>query len=145
MFQRHPVQNQRMMFVTTNTLDRVPVFSDSACARSAVEALYFIQERHPFFLYGFVIMPDHCHLLVNVVAESGISPFMRDYKRRVSFLIGKGPIWQSRFHLEFPKDCSATLTYIHQNPLRKGLCTRAEDYPWSSASGKWDTKDWELS
>jgi len=134
-----------MMLVTTNTHQRVPIFSDPAYARSAIEALYFIQERHPFFLYGFVIMPDHCHLLLHIVEQSGISSLMRDYKRRVAFPIGKGPIWQSRFHVEFPKDNNATLSYIHQNPVRAGLCTSAEEYPWSSACGRWDLKDWELS
>lgn len=144
MFQRHPIQHQHMMFVTTNTLQRIPIFADPACARAAVEALYFTQERHPFFLYGFVVMPDHCHLLLHVREESGISTVMRDYKRRVAFSIGRGPIWQSRFHLEIPKDAKATLEYIHQNPVRKQLCALPEVYPWSSACGKWDTKEWEF-
>ena len=132
-----------MMLVTTNTLNRRPIFADPACAREAVEALYFIQERFPFFLYGFVIMPDHCHLLVHVRQESGISEIVRDYKRRVAFSIGRGPIWQSRFHLVIPEDPGAALTYIHQNPVRKNLCAAAEEYPWSSACRRWDTKEWE--
>lgn len=132
------------MFVTTNVEKRQKIFFDPACARVAVEALYFIQERYPFFIYGFVIMPDHCHFLLYVSAESGISRIMRDYKRSVAFSIARGPMWQSRFHLVIPKNPGATLQYIHQNPVRAGLCTRPEDYPWSSASGKWDTKDWEV-
>jgi hypothetical protein len=33
----------------------------------------------------------------------------------------------------------ATLEYIHANPVRRGIVDRIEDYPYSSASGKWET------
>ena len=29
---------------------------------------------------------------------------------------------------------SGTLTYIHENPVKAGLVTQADDYRWSSAS-----------
>jgi len=143
MSQRHPAQNQNMMLVTTVTLKRAPIFADPVCAREAVEALYFTQQRHPFFIYGFVIMSDHCHLLLNVCEESDISNVMRDYKRRVSFQVARGPVWQPRFNLVIPKDPGLALSYIHQNPVRKKLCDNPEEYIWSSASGRWDTKEWE--
>jgi putative transposase len=144
MFQRHHDQNQRLMLVTTNTKNRRKVFADPACAREAVEALYFIQGRHPFFLYGFVVMPDHCHLLLYAPEGSEISRIMRDYKRRVAFSIGKGSIWQSRFHILYPEDRSAALSYIHANPVQARLVDQPQKYPWSSASGTWDISSFKL-
>lgn len=137
MFQRHPLQNLEPMLITTNTVKRMPVFSDPACAREAVESLYRVQCFQPFFLFGFVIMPDHCHFLLTIPERSSISRVMHAYKRAVSFEIGR-PIWQSRFHLKVVKDISAVLSYIHLNPCRKNLCDIPEHYPWSSASGRWD-------
>ena len=52
--------------------------------------------------------------------------------------IGKGPIWQPRFHMRLPENAGAALRYIHQNPVKAGLVDCPLDYPWSSASGKWD-------
>lgn len=125
------------MFVTTNTLKRKPIFRDPAFAREAVDNLYRVQKQHPFHLFGFVIMPDHCHFLLYVPAPESISRIMRMYKLGVVFSIGLGPIWQSRFHLVIPKSSASTLKYIHQNPVETGLVTSPEEYPWSSASGKW--------
>ncbi|MFA5800183.1 MAG: hypothetical protein WC840_04455 [Candidatus Peribacteraceae bacterium] len=48
MSQHHPAQNQNMMLVTTVTLKRASIFADPVCAREAVEALYFTQQRHPY-------------------------------------------------------------------------------------------------
>jgi putative transposase len=138
MTQRHPDQSQRLMFVTTNIKDRIPLFRDSAYAREAVEALYRIQLWNPFFLFGFVIMPDHCHFLMNVPETSGISKVMHMYKRSVSFAFNRGPIWQARFNIMFPRKPWEALQYIHQNPVEAGLCERSEDYMWSSACGRWD-------
>jgi putative transposase len=128
------------MFITTNCRRRTPVFADPACARIAVETLYSIQSFYAFFLYGFVIMPDHCHFLIQIPDGGSVSKTIGVYKRAVTFNIGRGPIWQPRFHMEIINDCSTVLTYIHMNPVAGGLCTEAEDYSWSSACGKWDVE-----
>ncbi len=131
------------MLVTTNTMNRVPVFADPAYAREAVESLYRVQQSQPFFLFGFVIMPDHCHFVLTVPEFGSISKIMYAYKRAVSFEIGK-PIWQSRFHMKEAGNVSEVLKYVHANPVKKNLCEECSQYPWSSASGRWDVCDLEM-
>ncbi|MBI1812793.1 transposase [Candidatus Peregrinibacteria bacterium] len=126
------------MFITTNTDQRKSVFRDPACARIAVETLYDIQGYYPFFLFGFVIMHDHTHFLMRIPEGGSISKTIGSYKRAVTFAIGRGPLWQSRFHLIIPKNPMAVLRYVHLNPVRAGFCNEPHEYPWSSASGKWD-------
>jgi len=114
------------------------VFSDAAYAREAVESLYRIQQYNHFFLYAFVVMPDHCHFLLHVTEHSSVSRLMYSYKRAVSFQIGK-PIWQPRFYLKIVQgDIDRVIRYIHSNPVKKNLCDEPCHYPWSSASGRWD-------
>lgn len=131
------------MFITTNTAFRAPLFLDPAYARTAIESMYRTQEIKPFFLHGFVIMPDHCHMLLYVPSPGSIAGVMNSYKRRVAFEIGK-PLWQPRFHMRIPNNPGAALEYIHLNPIQAGLETIPGNYPWSSASGKWDMTplDW---
>lgn len=126
------------MFITTNIKDGKPVFTDPACARIAVETLYSIQNYYPFFLYGFVIMPNHIHLLLRIPEGGSISKTIGAYKRAVTFNIGRGPIWQKRFYLKKPESALPVLRYIHRNPVKAGLCALPGEYPWSSASGRWD-------
>ncbi len=143
MSQRHPIQNDVPMFITSVTKNRMPVFCEAAAAREAIESLYRVQVQQPFFLYGFVIMPDHCHFLMTVPEPGSISKIMQSYKYGLSFNIGKGPIWQPRFHMRIPWSASNALRYIHNNPVKAGLCGSPENYPWSSASGQWDVMDLE--
>lgn len=137
MSQRHPVQNQKVMFITIVTKGRWTYFQDPVITTEAIRTLYAIQQRRPFFLYGFVYMPDHCHLLLSVPEHGSISKIMNVYKRAVSFNVGQN-IWQNRFYLTIPKNAWTALDYLHMNPIKAGLCNKIDDYPWSSANGKWD-------
>lgn len=129
------------MLVTIVTKDRRKIFANPAFAREAIESLYRVQERYPFLLYGFVIMPDHCHFLLQIPESGSLSVIMRAFKYGSAFNVGIGPIWQRGFHLRIPDDASTALNYIHQNPLKADLIERPEDYHWSSASNKWDVTD----
>lgn len=138
MSQRHPIQSDATMLITIVTRNRYPYFSEPAYAREAIETLYRIQGNHPFFLYGFVFMSDHCHLLLKVPAPGTVSKMINVYKSGLAFNIGVYGIWQSRFHVRIPKNPSSALRYIHHNPVKANLCETPEKYPWSSVSGKWD-------
>lgn len=129
------------MLITSVTKNREPLFRNDVYAREAIDALYRTQNIQPFFLHGFVIMPNHCHILLYVLEPGSISKIMNSYKTGVSNGIGIGPIWQKRFHIRLVGDGSKALQYIHLNPIRAGLCDDTSGYPWSSASGKWDISD----
>jgi REP element-mobilizing transposase RayT len=113
MTQRHPLQSGKIMLITTVTKNREPIFQDPACARTAVETLYVVQNFYPVFLFGFVVMPDHMHLLVHVPSGGTISKFMQSYKRAASFNIGR-PLWQKRFHIRCADNPPGALLYIVQ-------------------------------
>lgn len=129
------------MFVTTVMQKRQKFFQDPAVATEAIETLYRVQELHPFFLYAFVIMPNHCHFLLRVLAPETISKIMRVFKYGTSMNCGKGSLWQPRYHVRFPENPLEVLNYIHWNPVKAGLAEVPGDYPWSSASGKWDVSE----
>ncbi len=126
------------MLVTTVTHDREPIFEEPTYAREAVDHIYRVQQRIPFFLHGFVIMPDHCHFLLRVPAPGSISQVMRSYKMGLTFQTGEGPMWQRRFHIRLANNPHAALQYLHMNPVKAGFVESPEFYPWSSASGRWD-------
>ena len=77
-------------------------------------------------------------------AGGSISKIMQVYKRAVSFNIGNGSIWQSRFHIKIVEKLKPFIRYIHQNPVKEDLCESPEKYPWSSASEKWEIDEIDL-
>jgi REP element-mobilizing transposase RayT len=127
--------------VTTNTHARLPLFRDATLATVVLQNLEFYRERLDFSLNAFVVMPDHLHLLL-IPRETWLSDIMRSLKsfsaKQIIDAVGtQGPIWQSRFHdraIRSEDQFLAAIEYIHQNPVRAGLSSSAEQYPYSSAS-----------
>ncbi|MDB4979151.1 MAG: transposase [Candidatus Peribacteria bacterium] len=138
MSQRHPIQNDVTMLITIVTMSRNPVFIHDCNAREAIETLYRVQDLHPFFLYGFVIMPDHLHILLKILPPGSVSKIIGSFKSNTTRNLGLHQLWQERFHIKEIKNRSAALHYIHANPVKAGLVQIPDSYAWSSASGKWD-------
>lgn len=137
MSQRHWIQNNRIMFVTIATLNRESFFENPAFAREAIETLYRVQKLHPFLLYSFVIMPDHCHFLMRIDPPQKVSNIIGIYKSGMTFNTGIPQMWQPRSHIRIIRDNPhRVLHYIHMNPVQADLVELPEQYSWSSASGK---------
>ncbi len=138
MTQAHSVQNNSMMLITTVTMDRQPFFADPVNAREAIDCLYRVKKMYPFFLYAFVIMPDHHHFLMMVPPPEQISSIMRSYKSGLTFDTGIRKLWQPRFDCRLVQHPATAIDYIHMNPVKKGYVETSMEYPWSSACGRWD-------
>jgi putative transposase len=109
--------------------------------------LYLAQrDRGSIKLHGYVIMPDHYHVLLSLREEKSISQIVREVHslfartcRKMTEI--KGRIWQRRFYDHVIRDKTDWLTklaYLHNNPLRAGLVENIADYPWSSCRF-WET------
>ena len=56
--------NSYVHFVTTGTYENLSYFRDTECCRVFLEELEFYRDKYNFTLLGYVIMPDHIHLLL---------------------------------------------------------------------------------
>ena len=104
--------------------------------------LRFLKEyksRYPFFLYAYVLMPTHVHLLIEV-QETPLSKIMQSlqfrYTRHYNLNYRSwGHLFQGRYKaIVCEKDVYflELAAYIHLNPARAGLKEDPLDYPWSS-------------
>jgi REP element-mobilizing transposase RayT len=82
----------------------------------------------------YVIMPDHVHLFVRVNIDLSLAQWVRMLKRSLSkSVIEYLPHWQEGFfdHLLRGGDSYAEKwEYVRQNPVRAGLATSHEDWPY---------------
>jgi putative transposase len=88
-------------------------------------------------VYGYVVMPEHVHLLLSEPQQHTLADAIKSLKQGVSRrLIGEAEhFWQKRyydFNVRNEPQFVEKLRYIHQNPVKRGLCARAEDWEWSS-------------
>ena len=96
--------------------------------------------RFNFKLFGFVLMDNHAHLVIETNGTVNISKVMQaitlSYSRKFRHTYRyTGYVWQGRFKsnpIEGSAYILACLDYIHNNPVRARMVNKAEDYLWSS-------------
>lgn len=95
--------------------------------------------RHSFRLciYGYVVMPEHIHLLMSEPERATRADALKSLKQGVlRRLIGDAKrFWQKRyydFNIRNEPQFGEKLRYIHRNPMKRGLCACPQDWKWSS-------------
>ncbi|MDE2222462.1 MAG: transposase [Candidatus Omnitrophica bacterium] len=99
------------------------------------------QERMKIKIYGFVLMDNHVHMVMEAGEVHNISKIMQaillsfslKYRRKYGYV---GHVWQGRFQskpIMEEKYILECLDYIHCNPVRAGIVSKACDYIYSSA------------
>jgi putative transposase len=143
-------------FITFSCYERRPVLQTVRARNLFVKILAEVRQRYDFLLVGYVLMPDHVHLLISEPSKSTPSTVVQVLKQRVSRALRRKKrrkseqqlplrfadsptlprrFWQRRFY-DFNVWSHAKkkekLQYMHANPVKSGLVTDAKDWPWSS-------------
>ena len=99
------------------------------------DALERVRVRYLFVVGGYVVMPEHVHLLVNEPRRALLSRAIQALKLSVSVRSAERPFWQAHyydFNVHGHDKFVEKLRYIHRNPVRRGLVAKPEDWKWSS-------------
>ena len=130
-------QTRSLHFLTFSCYRRQP-FLASERARDLFElALEQSRIRYGFCVAGYVVMPEHVHLLMTEPERGTVASAVQAMKQSVSrkLIGGREHFWQARyydFNLWTAKKRIEKLKYIHRNPVKRGLVERPEDWAWSS-------------
>jgi putative transposase len=121
-------------FLTFSCYRRLPYLG--AAARSLFErSLEVMQIRYDFVVCGYVVMPEHVHLLVSEPNKALLSKAIQALKLSVSVPSSERPFWQPRyydFNVHNQGKTSEKLRYMHRNPVKRGLVEKPEHWQWSS-------------
>jgi putative transposase len=108
----------------------------TAAARNLFErSLEVMRARYEFFVIGYVLMPEHIHMLVNEPKKALLSKAIQALKLSVSVQSCERPFWQSRyydFNVHNGEKRVEKVRYMHRNPVKRGLVEKPEDWQWSS-------------
>jgi putative transposase len=139
----HATSNGQTYMVTSSTWGRRTLFSREVWATLLIDTLYH-HRRTAYLLHEFVIMPDHFHVLLT--SQTSLEKAVQFINGGFSYRAKKElesnlEIWQKGFSDHRIRDASdyrLHQIYIWQNPVRKRLCERAEEYSYSSARSGFD-------
>ena len=129
-------------------INRQDIFEEPDDYWMFIKILSTVQERladdlvtrtTPCHIYAYCLMPNHVHLLLceknwplGAIVKSMAARYALYYNKKYGRI---GRLFQDRFKSEPCNDENYFLTlfrYIHQNPVKAGLVSRAEDYEYSS-------------
>ncbi len=143
-------------FLTFSCYRRLPLLGTLRMRNLFVKILGELREQYRFRLVGYVVMPDHVHLLLNEpesatpskvlqVLKQRVSPKARGKRRRGSGMQLRinfpgetaelRQFWQRRFYdfnVWSQKKIKEKLDYMHVNPVKRALVDHPKDWPWSS-------------
>ena len=148
-------------FLTFSCFKRQPFLSKDRTRQWLTDAILAARQKHSFRLIAYVFMPEHAHLLIRPAhAEYDISTILHSIKLPVSrkarqFILKEAPDFLDRMSVRSgartsvrfwqaggghdrnifnPQEMWEKIIYIHNNPVKRKLVTRAVDWQWSSAA-----------
>ncbi|MEN6642156.1 MAG: DUF4268 domain-containing protein [Armatimonadia bacterium] len=132
-------------FITTCCMGREPLLTSSPVLELVKEAIHGMLGRGLARLDGYVIMPDHLHLVFALEPSALLPAVMMRFKTytslRANRLLGRrGPFWQDGYYDHMTRsetDWCARMEYMLLNPVRAGLAKSPEEYPWARTGPWW--------
>ena len=143
-------------FITSSCYLRQPFLAGAHSRDLFVRVLEHVRQRYQFVVVGYVLMPEHFHLLISEPEKANPSVVIQALKLGVARRILSArkrrekckaaqeglwlePVpkhfWQARFYdynVWGGRKRMAKLRYIHRNPVRRGLVESPEQWRWSS-------------
>jgi len=128
-------QTRDLHFVTFSCYQRRP-YLDRGWSRDLFEeSLESMRQRYGFFVTGYVVMPEHVHLLISEPPEKVLFEALKAVKVSVAKQSQEKPFWQARyydFNVFTERKITEKLKYMHRNPVKRGLVAKPEEWMWSS-------------
>jgi putative transposase len=132
-------QAHQLHYITFTCFHRAPCLQTAASRDVFVHTFERVRRWYDFYLVGYVVMPEHVHLLISEPERRTLALALQMLKQVVSRKLRRvasdGPFWQARyydFNVWSERKRVEKLRYIHENPVKRGLVERAEDWKWSS-------------
>jgi putative transposase len=151
--------DKKIFFITSTCHKWLPLFIVGDAMEILSESLNFCANKYHADILGYVLMPNHIHLILHLAEGSKRGDLLRDFKKFTSTKIRQEiekcqpeqlaalryqqngqvfKVWKDKFnelYLESRELLEVKLGYIHKNPLQShwNLTNRPEDYLYSSA------------
>jgi putative transposase len=145
-------------FVTSTIVKWKKLFAKDSFANIIIEELKFRKEKKQIELYGYVIMPEHFHLIISSESIPKVMRSIKSYtakkiieklkeEKRFSILTdlkksksefklqSEYQVWQEGFHPKMilgSEEFEQKMNYMHNNPVKRGLVESPGDWKYSS-------------
>jgi putative transposase len=131
-------QTRDLHFITFGCYRRQPKLGTPSARAEFERSLEQTRQHYRLCVAGYVVMPEHVHLLLSEPESASLATALQALKQSVSRTLAlrkSEPFWQARyydFNVWSARKRIEKLRYIHRNPVARGLVDKPEDWAWSS-------------
>ena len=151
---RHYDHLNTARFVTFSCHQRLEFLTRPAIVEVFLQTLQWIRTHHGIRIFGYVVMPEHVHLVLYPPDSIRLGPIIGELKSKSASRIisekllvlpgacakrkdGKvrQAFWQPRCYdhnCRTQQAVSEKIIYCHKNPVTRGLVAHPDQWPWSS-------------
>jgi putative transposase len=134
---------RHLHFITCSCYQRLPLLRCATDRDLFLSILEQTRERYRLVVVGYVVMPEHVHLLITEPEIGTPSTVMQVLKQRTARALlpkkradaPRTPFWQERFYdfnVFTTNKRVEKLRYMHRNPVKRGLANSPDEWRWSS-------------
>jgi putative transposase len=132
-------ETRQLHFITFSCYQRAPLLGTAHARDTFLLKFEQVRQWYGFYVVGYVVMPEHVHLLISEPESGRLALVLQMTKQMVARALHKPcsrePFWQARYY-DF-NVCSESkrvekLRYLHRNPVKRGLVNAPEEWAWSS-------------
>lgn len=147
--QARQVSSTGIYHLLVRGINREALFHYDEDRQRYLEALIKITKDSAASVLGYCLMNNHVHLLIKE-GSNGVSNLMHRLGASYAYYYNLkyervGHVFQNRFKSENVEDESYlknVIRYIHQNPVKAGMVSKADAYRWSSCQAYYDGKEY---
>ena len=140
-------QTRQGHFLTWSCYRRQPRLGVGRRRDVFLSVLERVRRRLRFVVLGYVVMPEHVHMLIMEPERGTVATVMQVVKQSVARRLlprrraGQGRLWEEEEHFwqaryydfnVWSEKRMEKLNYMHMNPVRRGLVDSPELWKWSS-------------
>jgi REP-associated tyrosine transposase len=115
--------------------------------------IFEYRDKSEYLVHRYVVMLDHIHVILTPRETTTLERAAQLIKGGSSHEIGekfgtKFPVWQPGFAQHLVRDQAdydSHVRYIDMNPVKRGLASRPEEYPFCSAYGGYRLDPWPVA
>ena len=141
---------RHLHFITCSCYRRQPQLHTARRRDLFLKILEEARRKYRFVVHGYVLMPEHFHILITEPEIGDPSAVMKIVKERFTRQLNQrrkpfrpshalgfcsAPVWQKRFYdfnVWSERNRIEKLRYMHRDPVKRGLVEEPEQWRWSS-------------
>lgn len=126
--------------IITQGINKSYIFENPEDIKYYIKIMCKLSEEYRIKLIAYCVMNNHTHMLLEVNELNNLIKYMQSINTRYGKYYNKkynrvGYVFRDRYKSEgiySEKHLYNCIRYIYDNPVKAGICNKAEEYPYSN-------------